>query len=167
MTELYQNLTFETLSGSREIQFEKISDLVSHINFKLQYSLLANLDIKDNETKKNNDTVREKYNFDKKPRHLWGANCYGHTKQCTLQSHVETDASYVEPTVKDAQKFEEEIKKKKDYFLKTATDFNKVNTAATIQKERFLWWFIWCWDWFNRQLTNYWRRTYNRWYFYW
>ena len=58
------------LSGSREIQFEKISDLVSHINFKLQYSLLANLDIKDNETKKNNDTVREKYNFDKKPRHL-------------------------------------------------------------------------------------------------
>ena len=59
-------------------------------------------------------------------------------KQCTLQSHVETDASYVEPTVKDAQKFEDEIKKKKDYFLKTATDFNKVNTAATIQKERFL-----------------------------
>ena len=71
MTELYQNLTFETLSGPREIQFEKISDLVSHINFKLQYSLfLANLDIKDNETKRNNDTVREKYNFDEKPRHL-------------------------------------------------------------------------------------------------
>ena len=55
------------MSGARENQFEKISDLTSHINFKFQHSILPNLEKKDKETKKNNDTVREKYNFNKKP----------------------------------------------------------------------------------------------------
>ena len=42
-TELYQNLTFEMLSGRRQPQFEKISDLASHINLKLQESIISNL----------------------------------------------------------------------------------------------------------------------------
>ena len=36
-SELYQKLTFETLRGAREIQFEWISDIVSHITYKLEH----------------------------------------------------------------------------------------------------------------------------------
>ena len=35
ISELYQNLTFETLSGARQIQFEWMPDLVLHITYKI------------------------------------------------------------------------------------------------------------------------------------
>lgn len=47
ITELYQNLLFKTLSGRRQRQFEKISDLSSHINLKLQETIILNLNDKD------------------------------------------------------------------------------------------------------------------------
>ena len=67
-SELYQNLTFETLGGAREIQFEWISDLVLHIICKLQHSILLNTEKKkDSDTKKYNESIKEKYNFYEKP----------------------------------------------------------------------------------------------------
>ena len=75
ISELYQNLTFETLSGAREIQFEWISDLdlyitfyISHFTYhKLQHSILSNTKKKDSDTKKYNESLKEKYDFDEKP----------------------------------------------------------------------------------------------------
>ena len=46
ISELYQNLIFETLSGAREMQFEWISDLVLHITYKLQHSFSLNTEKK-------------------------------------------------------------------------------------------------------------------------
>ena len=63
IAELYQNLTFETLSDRRQPQFEKISNLSSHINLKLQESIISNLNEKDKTTAKNNEKIEEKYNF--------------------------------------------------------------------------------------------------------
>ena len=67
ITELYQNLTFEALNRGREIQFEWISDLASHITYKLQHSILLNAEKKDLDTKRYNDLVKEKYDCDEKP----------------------------------------------------------------------------------------------------
>ena len=46
IAELYKNLLLETLSGRQKIEFEKISDLTLHINFKMKDSVLSNLERK-------------------------------------------------------------------------------------------------------------------------
>ena len=52
ITELYKNLSFKTFSGEQQIEFEKISDLFAHINFKMKNSILLNLENQDKDTKK-------------------------------------------------------------------------------------------------------------------
>ena len=38
ITELYNNISYETLSGERDHEFKAISDLVSEMNFKIKNS---------------------------------------------------------------------------------------------------------------------------------
>ena len=52
ITELYKNLSYKTLSGERQVEFEKISDLTAHINFDMKYSILSNIDEQDRAVKK-------------------------------------------------------------------------------------------------------------------
>ena len=40
ITGLCKNLSFKTLSGEQQIEFEKISDLSAYINFKMKHSVL-------------------------------------------------------------------------------------------------------------------------------
>ena len=47
ITELYKNLSYKTLSGERQVEFEKISDLTAHINFDMKHSILSNIDEQD------------------------------------------------------------------------------------------------------------------------
>ena len=47
---------------------------------------------------------------------------------------IKTKDEYVELTVQDAETIEKETKKEYNEFLKLATKFNEVNTAATEQK---------------------------------
>ena len=53
LTELYKNLSYETLSGARNLEFEAISNLVGEISFQIKNSALLNLKKKKkNKTKK-------------------------------------------------------------------------------------------------------------------
>ena len=52
MSELYHNLTNETLSGAIEIRFEWISNLLSCITYKLHHSALLDTEKKGLDTKK-------------------------------------------------------------------------------------------------------------------
>ena len=52
ITELYKNLSYKTLSGGRQVEFDKISDLTTHINFKMKHSILSNIDDQDRAVKK-------------------------------------------------------------------------------------------------------------------
>ena len=64
--ELCKNVSFKTLSGQQQIEFEKISDLSAHINFKMKHSVLLNLEWQGKNTKKNNEDVKNTYEFYKK-----------------------------------------------------------------------------------------------------
>ena len=64
--ELCKSLSLRTLSGEQQIQFDKISDVTAHINFKMKHSLLANMDYQDKATKTNNENVKDMYEFSKK-----------------------------------------------------------------------------------------------------
>ena len=43
LMELYKNLSYETLSGARNLEFDAISDLVGEINFQTKNSTFLNL----------------------------------------------------------------------------------------------------------------------------
>ena len=43
ITELYNNLSLETLSGAREFEFESIPDLIRETSFKIKSLTLANI----------------------------------------------------------------------------------------------------------------------------
>ena len=102
----YKNLSFKTLTREQQIEFKKISDLSTHLNFKMKQSILLNLEIQDKDTKKNNQNVKIIYEFYKK-----------HSDEGTFQKqiieHKKVEAPYLPPTTQDAQTIEDEIKKNK------------------------------------------------------
>ena len=129
ISELYQNLIFETLSGAREMQFEWISDLVLHITYKLQHSFSLNTEKKDSDTKKHNDLVKEKYNFDKKPSvdDKFEEQIVMDILEDVPYDHIKTEGPYIEPTAQDVQTTNDEIKQKNEDFLQTPAEFNKID----------------------------------------
>ena len=137
ISELYQNLIFETLSGAREMQFEWISDLVLHITYKLQHSFSLNTEKKDSDTKKHNDLVKEKYNFDKNPSvdDKFEEQIVMDLLEDVPYDHIKTEGPYIEPTAQDVQTTNDEIKQKNEDFLQTPAEFNKIYIAATVQKK--------------------------------
>ena len=42
ITELYKNLSYETLSGARDLDFQAVFDLILEINFQIKRSTLLN-----------------------------------------------------------------------------------------------------------------------------
>ena len=58
ITELYNNLSLEMLSGRQNISFETISDLTVEISFKMKHSTLSKLESKNDEDKKSNEKVK-------------------------------------------------------------------------------------------------------------
>ena len=68
LTELYNNLSLETLSWPQNISFERNSDLTAEINFNMKHSALSNLERKNDQDKSSNKKVKETYKFFKKKR---------------------------------------------------------------------------------------------------
>ena len=58
ITELYNNLSLEMLSGCQNISFETISDLTAEISFKMKHSTLSKLESKNDEDKKSNEKIK-------------------------------------------------------------------------------------------------------------
>ena len=52
ITELYKSLSYETLSGKRDLEFEAISNLIGEMSFKIKNSTFSNIKKKQNKTKK-------------------------------------------------------------------------------------------------------------------
>ena len=125
ITELYKNLSLETLSDQQQIEFEKISDLTSHINIKMTRSMLSNLDRKYKYNAENNEKVKETHEFFKKPSDE--EEFEGKINEDIVEpyQHKKTEKPYIPPTVQDVQMIENKTKNKIDDFLKTASEFNK------------------------------------------
>ena len=134
ISELYQNLTFESLSGAREIQFEWISDLVLHVTYKLQPSISLNTEKKkDSDTKKCNNLVKEKYDFDEKPSadDKFEEQIVVNILNSVQYDQIKTEKPYLEPALQDAQTIDDEIKQENKDALQTAAEFDKINMAVT------------------------------------
>ena len=60
-TELYSNLSYMTLSGARDFQFEAVSDLTAQISFLLKQATLENQKLREIE----NQTIAKKNRWQK------------------------------------------------------------------------------------------------------
>ena len=63
ITKLYKNVSYKILSGERQVKFDKISDFITHINFKMKHCILSNIDDHDRAVKKDNEGVKSTYEF--------------------------------------------------------------------------------------------------------
>ena len=94
----------------------------------MKRSLSLNLERQGKDNKKNNKDVKKTYEFYKK-----------HSDEDTFEKqiieHKKVETPYLPPTAQDAQTIADEIKNEIDNFLQTASEFNKIDTAATKQKK--------------------------------
>ena len=83
----------------------KLNGYQFSFTYKLQHSFLLNAEKKDSDTKKCNDSVKKKFDFDKKSIaddkfvEQIVMDILGHV----LYDHIKTEEPYIEPTVQDAQ----------------------------------------------------------------
>ena len=131
ITELYKNLSLETLSGEQQVQFDKIYKLTAHINFKIKHSILAYIDDQGKAVKIKNKNVKDTYELFKKPS---VEDDFEHEIVEDILKDKSYETTYVEPTVQDVVTIDGQIKEIDD-FLQLASEFNKVDAAATRQKK--------------------------------
>ena len=102
IAKLYKNLSFKTLSGEQQVEFEKISDLSAYIHFKMKHSVLSNLENQNKDTKKNNKDVKNTYEFYKKPsdKDTFEKQIIEDIIKNEPYEHKKIETPYVPPTVK-------------------------------------------------------------------
>ena len=129
ITELYENLTIETLSGKRQPKFDKILDIISDMKFTMQRSIMS--------TVKSNEKIKQKYNFveQKNDHEKVEAEIVSDIIKDVPYEHIKTDQEYVQQTADDVQTIEYQTTKENNGFINTAIEFNKVNISAANQKK--------------------------------
>ena len=137
ITELYKNLSLRTLGGEKQMEFDKISDLTAHINFRMKHSILAKMDDQDKFTKTNNEHVKDTYGFLKKTsgKDNFEREIVEDILKDEPYEHKKTETPNVALAVADAATIEDQINKESNDFLQLASAFYKVDVAATTQKK--------------------------------
>ena len=131
-TELYQNLSYETLSGTRNYEFESVSDLIGELSFFIKQSTLANIKRKEKDDEKSKQEIEKTRNFVEKPDEFSEEVIDGLFKDL---EHKKVEHPYAEPQVQDEETIERDTKNNNDEFLDLYKKFNEVNDTAARQKK--------------------------------
>ena len=67
LTELYRNLSYETLSGTKNLEFESVSHVISEMSFFIKRSTLANIKRKEKEDEKSIQEIEKTRHFVENP----------------------------------------------------------------------------------------------------
>ena len=59
IAELHKNLSYENLSGPRDLDFQAVSDLILEVNFEIKSSTLLNKKRKEEEDNESNLEIKE------------------------------------------------------------------------------------------------------------
>ena len=131
ITELFKNLSYGTLSGADNFNFDAISDLISSLSFSIKKSTLANRDRREIENAKNAKEIINTTTFVPLPDPF--EQEIAHDKFEGFE-HRKIKHPYVEPQNKDAPTVETETLTIDNEFSKLKQEFDKVNNAVTEQK---------------------------------
>ena len=102
----------------------------------MKHSILLNLENQDKDTRKNNEDVKNTYEFYKKlaDEDALEKQIIEDIIKNEPYKHKKIEMPCVPPTVQDEQTIEDKIKDEIDDFLQTASEFNKIDAAATRRK---------------------------------
>ena len=95
ITELYKDLSYETLSGARDFDFQAVSDLISEVSFQTKRSTLLNRKRKE-ENNESNLKIKEERDFFEWPYQFEEEVVEDLYKPL---KHKNTEHPYVEPQV--------------------------------------------------------------------
>ena len=133
ITELFKNLSYATLSGANNFDFDEISDLINALSFSIKIITLANRDRKEEEDLKKEEEIIDS-TFVPLPD-PFEHDLINYQFENDLE-HKKLENPYVEPQVKDAQTIELETQAENDEFWKLKQEFDKANNAAKEQKSQ-------------------------------
>ena len=131
ITELYKSLSYETLSGARDLDFQAVFDLILEVNFQIKRSTLLNRKRKE-EDNESNLKIKEERDIFKLPDQFEEELVEDLFKPV---EHRKIEHPYIEPQVQDAETKEIETKKEDDEFFDLEQKFNVIDNAATEQKK--------------------------------
>ena len=133
LTKLYQNLSYVTLSGVRELEFAALSDLTLKLSFLLKAATMSNIEDQEKSDAQN------AYNINKD--HL-----YVPKQEDPLDvvidildepvEHKKMMHPYVSPKVETADVIKTKTKQVDDEFDALKADYDQINNAATEQKKQ-------------------------------
>ena len=133
-TKLYKNLSYMSLSGARNFEFDAVSDFIAHLSFIIKGNTIENKKM----TEKENDLLATK---------IIGGRIFEPKIQDPLDDvieifdepnpeHKKTTFPYVELTVHLPDEIEDSQKRIDDDFTDLLSKINKVNGVATQQKKQ-------------------------------
>ena len=131
LTELYKNLSYTKLSSAHNFEFNAISELVGRISSLIKRSTLLKRDKSELEDAQNAKEINDNTKFVDKRDPLEQELINNIFKEL---EHKKTQYPYVEPQVQDPQTIETETQAIDDEFTQLKQEFDKVNDAATEQK---------------------------------
>ena len=133
LTKLYQNLSYVTLSGVRELEFAALSDLVLKLSFLLKAATMSNIEDQEKSDAQN------AYNINKD-------HVYVPKQEDRLDvvidildepvEHKKMMHPYVSPQVETADVIETKTKQVDDEFDALKADYDQINNAANEQKKQ-------------------------------
>ena len=127
-TELYKNLSYTTLSGAQNFEFNAISELVGRMSSLIKGSTLLKRDKRELEDAQKAKEIIDKTKFVDKRDPFEQELINNFFKEL---EHKKTQYPYVEPQVQDPQTIETETQAVNDEFSQLKQEFYKVNDAAT------------------------------------
>ena len=130
---MFKNISYATLSGANDFNFDPISDLISSLSFSIKKIALANRDRREVEDAKNAKEIIDTTTFVPFPDPF--EQEVASDKFEDLE-HKKVKHAYVEPQDKDGQTIETERQAKDNEFSKLKQEFDKVNNAVTEQKSQ-------------------------------
>ena len=129
---MYKHLSYETLSGARDFDFQALSDLSSGVSFPIKSSTPLNRKRKE-EHNESNLKIKEEHDFFERPYQFEEELVEDLFKP--LQ-HKKTEHPYIESQVQDAETIEIQTKKEEDEFFDLEEKFDVIDNAATEQKNK-------------------------------
>ena len=133
-TELYKNLSYMTLSGSKNLEFDAVSDFIARLSFIIKGNAVKNL----KQRQIDNELLAKKLND-------------GWISESKIQNplddvieiidepnpeHKKTTFPYIEPTVQLPDEIEDSQRRIDDDYTDLITKINTVNNVATEQKNQ-------------------------------
>ena len=134
ISELYMNLSYETLSGARNVDFEAVLNLTSDIAFEITKASLANINRKEQEDIKTSENISNSFGFIGETEHQKFKKELDDDLSTDLE-HKKIEHRYVEPQVQDAETIEVETKKQEEDFNDLKIKFGQIDNAETQQKK--------------------------------